>query len=49
MRLLRNIRYKVYEVSEMVGYHDMGYFSNAFKKLTGMTPSEFQERGGEIN
>lgn len=49
MRLLRNIRYKVYEVSEMVGYHDMGYFSNSFKKLTGMTPSEFQERGGEIN
>lgn len=45
MRLLRNIRYKVYEVGELVGYHDMGYFSNTFKKLVGVTPSEFQEKG----
>ena len=43
MRLLRDVRYKVYEVCEMVGYHDIAYFSGTFKKLTGMTPSDYQE------
>ena len=42
MRLLREARYKVYEVCEMVGYHDLAYFSSTFKKLTGMTPSDYQ-------
>ena len=42
MRLLRDVRYKVYEVCEMVGYHDIAYFSSTFKKLTGMTPSDYQ-------
>lgn len=44
MKLLRNNRYKVYEVAEMVGYRDIAYFSNTFKKLAGVNPSEYQER-----
>ena len=42
MKLLTNCRYKVYEVGEMVGYRDITYFSSTFKKIAGVTPSEYQ-------
>lgn len=44
MKLLGNCRYKVYEVAEMTGYKDTTYFSTIFKKLTGLNPSEYQNR-----
>lgn len=44
MELLRDCRRKVYEVAEQVGYRDVNYFSSTFKKLTGLTPSEYQDR-----
>lgn len=44
MKLLRDCRYKVYEVAEQVGYRDVSYFSSIFKKQTGMSPSEYQDR-----
>ena len=31
------------EISEMVGYNSKAAFNNAFKKLTGKTPSEFRK------
>jgi two-component system response regulator YesN len=37
-RFLRN-----YEVSVMVGYRDEKYFTQIFKKYTGMTPSQYKE------
>ena len=43
-KLLADCRYKVYEVAEMVGYRDVAYFGSTFKKLTGMSPSEYQDR-----
>ena len=43
MELLRDCRVKVYEVAEQVGYRDITYFSATFKKLTGMSPSEYQD------
>jgi two-component system, response regulator YesN len=46
MKLLSDCRYKVYEVTEMVGYHDCAYFSSTFKKVVGVTPSEYQDRSG---
>lgn len=45
MRLLRDIHYRVSEAAAKVGYQDVGYFSTTFRKMTGMTPSEFQEKG----
>lgn len=44
MELLKDRRYKVYEVAEMVGYRDVTYFGSTFKKITGMSPSDYQDR-----
>ena len=43
MELLRDCRLKVSEVAEQVGYRDIPYFSATFKKLTGVSPSEYQD------
>ena len=40
-KLLRETDYKIYEISNMLGYQNAYYFSKVFKKITGMTPSEF--------
>lgn len=44
MNLLKNYRYKVYEIAEQVGYRDITYFSKTFKKYVGISPSEYQNR-----
>ncbi|MCC8047856.1 MAG: response regulator [Oscillospiraceae bacterium] len=41
--LLKDCRVKVYEVAALVGYKDSAYFSATFKKLVGMSPSEYQD------
>ncbi len=41
--LLKNVKYKTYEVAELVGIADPHYFSKIFKKYSGMTPSEYKE------
>lgn len=46
MSLLKDCRVKVYEVADQVGYSDTAYFSVQFKKLLGVSPSEYQERCG---
>jgi len=33
--------YKVYEIAQMVGYSNVRYFSELFKKKTGFTPNDF--------
>lgn len=42
--LLRDCRAKVYEVADQVGYSDTNYFSAQFKKIVGVSPSEYQDR-----
>ena len=44
MKLLASHQYKVYEVAEQVGYRDITYFSSTFKKMTGISPSEYLDR-----
>lgn len=41
--LLKDCRVKVYEVAQLVGYRDIAYFSATFKKIVGMSPSEYQD------
>ncbi len=43
MELLRGNRLKVYEIAEQVGYRDITHFSATFKKIVGMSPSEYKD------
>ena len=45
-RLLKDEDYKVYEVAEMVGYNNINYFHNKFKKSVGMSPLSFKKQYG---
>ncbi len=45
MELLQSTHDKSYEVAHQVGYNDAHYFSNLFKKVTGMTTKEFRKQG----
>ena len=47
MDYLKDVNVKVYEVAEKVGYSDIAYFSNTFKKLVGKNPSDYQTKGLE--
>lgn len=40
--LLKDQTYKIYEISEMVGYGDSNYFSKQFKRMEGVYPLEFR-------
>ena len=42
-RLLRSHRYSVAEVSDQMGFADPKYFSDAFKKFYGLTPSSYMK------
>ncbi len=42
-QLLRRTEHKVYVIAEMVGYTDYPYFSQVFKKHTGITAGEYRE------
>ena len=42
--LLRDVRYKVYEVAAAVGYSDPRHFGKVFKARTGRTPLEYRNR-----
>lgn len=44
MKLLTDCRNKVYEVAGGVGYRDIAHFSSSFKRIVGITPSEYQDR-----
>ena len=43
MELLRDCRTKIYEAAEQVGYKDITYFSATFKRVVGVSPSEYQD------
>lgn len=45
--LLETTSMKTGKIAALVGYKDTNYFSLAFKKQTGMSPTEFRENGGK--
>ncbi|MCK8489565.1 response regulator [Paenibacillus sp. MBLB2552] len=45
MELLQSTQCKTYEIACQVGYSDAHYFSNLFKRVTGMTTTEFRKHG----
>nr|WP_213086831.1 response regulator [Streptococcus zalophi] len=42
-RLLLTTHLKIYEIAEQVGFEDMNYFSQRFKQIVGVTPSQFKK------
>lgn len=48
-RMLRNPSVSIGEVGERIGYQDQRYFSQFFKKHTGMTPSAFRQNAEKEN
>ena len=42
-QLILDNSYKVYEISEMVGYKNVDYFHKKFKKYVGVSPAEFRK------
>ena len=43
-QLLIDPRNKITEISDKVGYNDGNYFSKSFKKMVGLSPSEYREK-----
>lgn len=41
--LLKDVRYRITEVAEMVGYKDVRYFSKIFYKVVGISPSDYKK------
>jgi two-component system response regulator YesN len=41
--MLKDIRYKVVDISQMVGYADSKYFSRLFKKKVGVNPRDYRK------
>ncbi len=46
-RLLLEQTYRIYEIAEMVGYVDMKYFGQVFRRSEGITPSEYVRKHNE--
>ncbi|MDE6101881.1 MAG: AraC family transcriptional regulator, partial [Ruminococcus sp.] len=45
--LLRTGNYKAYEISDILGYSSVDYFTKIFKEITGETPSRFKAKLNE--
>mgnify|MGYP001716999743 CR=1 FL=1 len=46
VELLKENKYKVYEIADLVGFSDYKYFIKVFKKYVGCSPVKFMESGG---
>jgi two-component system response regulator YesN len=40
--LLKNSELKIYEISQLTGFHDPDYFTAKFRKLTGLSPKDYR-------
>ncbi|WP_135546441.1 response regulator [Paenibacillus cymbidii] len=43
MELMKNVDYKVFEVSIRVGFNNLSYFNKIFKKIVGVNPMVYRE------
>lgn len=43
-KLLKNSSMKVYEIADAVGFRNATYLSTMFKKITGLSISEYKNR-----
>jgi AraC-like DNA-binding protein len=48
-RSLRETRAHIHEIGARVGYADPYYFSKAFRRVTGMTPTQYRRRCAQVH
>lgn len=55
-KYIRENDYNMSQIADILGYESIHYFSRQFKKVTGMSPTEYsksikaiEERGGKEN
>ncbi|MUG65281.1 response regulator [Paenibacillus campinasensis] len=41
--LLKDYRYKIYDVAEMVGFHNQAHFAIVFQKYAGVSPKQYRK------
>lgn len=41
--LLKTTSFKVYEIAEMTGYHNVEHFNRMFKKINGISPAQYRK------
>lgn len=46
IKFMENPSYKIYEIADKVGYNTQHYFSTAFKKVMGVSPSNYVKEAG---
>ncbi|PGY13132.1 DNA-binding response regulator [Bacillus sp. AFS031507] len=46
IKFMENPSYKIYEIADKVGYNTQHYFSTAFKKVMGVSPSNYVKEVG---
>jgi two-component system response regulator YesN len=44
IELMQEIRYKIYDICEQVGYKNIRHFYKVFRQETGMTPTEYRNK-----
>lgn len=49
MELLRQSDLNMTEIAERTGFSTSRYFSTAFKKYTGITPTQYKESPNSLN
>ena len=42
--LLKNVRYTVYQIADLLGYRESANFCRAFKRWTGLSPTDFRRK-----
>ena len=45
--MIKSGQYKIYEISEMLGYTSPDYFSALFKNIVKMTPAEYKKQNND--
>ena len=48
-QLLADPRYKITDIASQLGYSDSNYFGKSFKRLVGLSPSEYREKVSRWN
>lgn len=46
--MIKSGQYKIYEISEMLGYTSPDYFSGLFKNIVKMTPVEYKKQSNDV-